>query len=83
MLKMRVGVKKEQKHLSSMIGAHLFRKNILQNYNHKCAISGTSITDAIQAAHIIPYNGPSTNRLSNGLALRSDIHRLFDLGKSE
>lgn len=62
-------------------GASKFRKEVLENYGSKCAISGISVVDAIQAAHIRPYNGPETNHPANGIALRSDIHRLFDLGK--
>jgi len=34
----------------------------------------------LDAAHIIPYSGPSSSTLNNGLLLRSDIHDLFDLG---
>jgi len=62
-------------------GATKFRKLVLNNYGNKCAISGISVVDAIQAAHIRPYNGPETNHPANGIALRSDIHRLFDIGK--
>lgn len=35
---------------------------------------------ALEAAHIIPYQGDETNHISNGLLLRADIHTLFDLG---
>ena len=34
----------------------------------------------LEAAHISPYGGPSTDRVSNGLLLRADIHTLFDCG---
>jgi putative restriction endonuclease len=34
----------------------------------------------LEAAHIIPYNGPKTNHPANGLLLRADLHVLFDLG---
>ena len=33
----------------------------------------------LEAAHISPYKGVHTNRVDNGLLLRSDIHTLFDL----
>jgi hypothetical protein len=33
----------------------------------------------LEAAHIIPYRGPQTHEVSNGLLLRADIHTLFDL----
>jgi putative restriction endonuclease len=31
-------------------------------------------------AHIMPYMGPATNDVQNGLLLRADVHTLFDLG---
>lgn len=62
-------------------GAIRFRKTVLVNYGNKCAITGISVVDTLQAAHIRPYNGPQTNHPANGIALRSDIHKLFDLGK--
>src|ERR1700722_13744752 len=34
----------------------------------------------LEAAHITPYMGASTNSLLNGLLLRADIHTLFNLG---
>ena len=48
----------------------------------RCAITGTRIRPVLEAAHIRPvspvYGGE--NRLDNGLLLRSDVHRMFDLG---
>ena len=34
----------------------------------------------LEAAHIKPYSVGGKHELSNGLLLRSDLHRLFDLG---
>jgi putative restriction endonuclease len=34
----------------------------------------------LDAAHIRPYNQGGEHRIDNGLFLRSDLHRLFDLG---
>ena len=62
-------------------GATKFRKKILENYEDTCAVTGSQITDVIHAAHVKPYNGPSSNYVENGIALRSDVHRLFDLFK--
>lgn len=31
-----------------------------------------------EAAHILPYRGAHTDKISNGLLLRVDLHRLFD-----
>ena len=53
---------------------------LLSAYNSQCAISLCDATPALEAAHIIPYRGPETNHISNGLLLRADIHTFFDLG---
>jgi hypothetical protein len=61
-------------------GQEDFRRALLRAYNGRCAISGCDVESALQAAHIIPYLGPHSNRSSNGLLLRADLHNLFDLG---
>jgi len=55
-----------------------FRKRLAAHYGFACMVTGTTVSSVIDAAHIIPYNGKSTNALSNGLLLRKDIHALFD-----
>jgi len=57
-----------------------FRRMLLGAYDGKCAITGCDAEDALEAAHIIPYLGVETNRATNGLLLRADIHILFDMG---
>jgi predicted restriction endonuclease len=52
---------------------------LLKAYGGKCAVTGCNAAWALEAAHLIPYSGPSTSDVSNGLLLRSDIHTLFDL----
>lgn len=57
-----------------------FRKRLVAHYGAVCMVTGTAQASVIDAAHIVPYNGTSTNALSNGLLLRKDIHALFDAG---
>jgi hypothetical protein len=40
--------------------------------------SECAVEAALDAAHVAPYAGLQTNRTSNGLPLRADIHKLFD-----
>lgn len=61
-------------------GQGKFRKALLNAYEKRCAVTGCTIEDVLEAAHIIPYKGGDTNRCDNGLLLRADIHTLFDLG---
>lgn len=55
-----------------------FRDALIAAYNGRCAITGCSVLDVLEAAHIHPYRGPDTNKVTNGLLLRSDVHTLFD-----
>jgi len=56
-----------------------FRKKLLDAYSGRCAMSGYDVEDVLEAAHIVPYLGPKTNHIGNGLLLRADLHTLFDL----
>jgi hypothetical protein len=61
-------------------GQGKFRSSVLSAYEHRCAITGCDVLEALEAAHIFPYLGPRTNLVVNGLLLRSDLHTLYDLG---
>jgi len=56
-----------------------FRRKLLKSYGCRCPITDCDVESAIEAAHIIPYQGIETNHPTNGLPLRADIHTLFDL----
>jgi hypothetical protein len=57
---------------------NIFRKNILNVFGSSCIVTGVSIENVLEAAHIKPveYRGDDTHH--NGFCLRSDIHQLFD-----
>lgn len=61
-------------------GQPQFRQMLLAAYVGRCAITGCDATEALEAAHIIPYFGPDSDHPANGLLLRADIHTLFDIG---
>ncbi len=61
-------------------GQGMFRAAVLAAYGGRCAISGFSVPEALEAAHIYQYLGAQTNVVTNGLLLRSDLHALYDLG---
>jgi putative restriction endonuclease len=61
-------------------GQRQFRDQLLAAYGSKCCVTGCNIPELLEAAHIVPYRGDDTNRVDNGLLLRSDIHMLFDCG---
>ena len=62
------------------IGQGSFRVLITEAYNRRCAMTGERTLPALEAAHIRPYSEYQDHALSNGLLLRSDLHRLFDQG---
>jgi hypothetical protein len=61
-------------------GQSTFRSQLLRVYNGVCAITGCDAADALEACHIHPYIGASSNDIRNGVLLRSDVHTLFDMG---
>ena len=57
-----------------------FRLMVTDAYHRRCAVTGERALPALEAAHIMPFAEVQTHEVSNGLLLRADIHRLFDLG---
>lgn len=55
-----------------------FKRNLLKLYNGKCAITSTTVTEVLEAAHILSYAKSGINSNDNGILLRSDLHRLYD-----
>ncbi len=62
------------------LGQGAFRVLITDAYTRKCSISGEKTLPVLDAAHIKPYSKSGPHFISNGLLLRSDLHKLFDLG---
>jgi hypothetical protein len=60
-------------------GQPAFRLALLDAYGRACAITGCNVEALLEAAHIAPYRGTHTNQVNNGLLLRADLHKLFDL----
>lgn len=61
-------------------GQAAFRSALMKAYDGRCAITGCSVREALEAAHIIRFLGADANHITNGLLLRADIHTLFDRG---
>lgn len=62
------------------LGQGAFRVLIMDVYNRQCAITGERTLPALDAAHIKPYAQSGVHFTSNGIFLRSDVHKLFDFG---
>ena len=62
------------------VGQGAFRVLITNAYQRRCAISGEKTLPVLDAAHIKPYAQSGPHSVTNGLLLRTDIHKLFDSG---
>ncbi len=62
------------------LGQGAFRVSVTDVYQRRCAITGERTLPILDAAHIRPYGQGGEHDITNGLLLRTDIHRLFDLG---
>lgn len=62
------------------LGQGAFRVSVTDVYQRRCAITGERTLPILDAAHIHPFADGGEHNITNGLLLRTDIHRLFDLG---
>jgi putative restriction endonuclease len=62
------------------LGQGAFRVLITDAYSRRCSITGEKTLPVLEAAHIKPYAISGPHFISNGLLLRSDLHKLFDTG---
>jgi putative restriction endonuclease len=62
------------------LGQGSFRVLVTEAYERRCAITGERTLPVLDTAHIVPYFVCQRHELSNGLLMRSDLHRLFDGG---
>lgn len=62
------------------LGQASFRLDVQEAYDDKCAVTGEHSLPVLEATHITPWSEGGPNEVSNGVFLRSDLHRLFDRG---
>ena len=62
------------------LGQGAFRLLVTDAYDRRCAVSGERTLPILDAAHIRSYADGGAHEGTNGLLLRTDIHKLFDLG---
>lgn len=66
--------------IAPRLGQGAFRLTVTDGYERRCAVTGEKTLPILDAAHIRSYADGGEHAPSNGLLLRTDIHRLFDLG---
>lgn len=57
-----------------------FRRKLMEAYSGKCLLSNASVSEVLQACHIIPVKNSGNDSVENGFILRSDLHLLYDSG---
>ena len=62
------------------LGQGIFSVQVRSAYGGACAVTGEHSAPVLEAAHIKPYSQGGEHQVENGLLLRSDLHRLYDLG---
>ncbi len=62
------------------IGQGAFRVLVTDAYSRRCSITGEKTLPVLEAAHIKSYAESGPHHISNGILLRSDMHKLFDGG---
>lgn len=70
----------EERHSKQLVrpNQQLFRAMLLKSYDQTCAVTGSKVVPALEAAHIRPFSYERIDKVENGLLLRADVHRLFD-----
>lgn len=68
-----------------IVRSNIFKKAVLELYDHRCAISGLQIEtpdqiSMVDACHIIPFAESYDDTIRNGITLAPTIHRAFDRG---
>jgi len=62
------------------LGQGIFRVQVLDAYQRACAVTREHSLVVLEAAHVRAYADGGAHDVCNGLALRTDLHRLFDRG---
>ena len=62
------------------LGQGAFRVAVTDAYSRRCSVTQERVLPVLEAAHIRPFAHGGSHEISNGVLLRRDIHRLFDLG---
>lgn len=66
--------------ITPRLGQSSFRLAVLDAYDRQCAVTTEHSLPAIDAAHVRPWADGGAHEIRDGIPLRRDLHRLFDLG---
>lgn len=69
---------KSERSVRERPGQAKFRRDLKLSYRNRCCISGCTVPEVLEGAHIDPYQNLASDHAQNGLLLRADLHTLFD-----
>lgn len=66
--------------VKTRVNQDFFRKMVLDNYGHRCCLTGIPVPQVLRASHIVPWSEDEANRLNpaNGLCLSATYDAAFD-----
>lgn len=79
----KVGSKKITAEIEVRMAQAAFRMAVGARHGWKCAISGVALREVLDAAHLPDRDWRLHNEATDGILLRTDLHRLLDRGLAE
>jgi hypothetical protein len=77
--KPRRGSTRTKRAIKERPGQVKFRAELMQAYGNRCCITDCPVAAALEGAHIDPFENATHDHPTNGILLRRDLHRLFDV----
>jgi putative restriction endonuclease len=61
-------------------GQRLFKLKVIQRYGPRCPLSGVTVPEMLEAAHLVPDADGGVTDPRNGVLMNAALHRAFDAG---
>lgn len=61
-------------------GQRMFKLKVIQRYGARCPLSGVTVPEMLEAAHLVPDAVGGSDDPRNGLPMNAALHRAFDAG---
>ncbi|WP_208646747.1 HNH endonuclease [Micromonospora noduli] len=61
-------------------GQRLFKLRVIQRYGSRCPLTGVTVPEMLDAAHLVPDAAGGSSDPRNGLPMNAALHRAFDSG---
>lgn len=69
---------RNRKFVNALQRSSAFRSQVMEIWKSKCALTGCRSEPALEAAHLHGVGDGGSDDSENGIALRADIHKLYD-----